>query len=386
MTVPQADGRDTRQWAVMLEPGRQRWGGDLRRMHLFRRLAEVTQATVLDGFDQQALRRAYGRARVLPAPFGLLAREPRSRLASAEQLHPAALRMARRVLDPAAVAVYDDPVAQAHDLGIVLQPARRDYFIARKRANLSAFRWHLVPTRSFAEHIGLDMSRVIIAGNGTDTSRVIPGDWPEDPAIGMISGAAPGRGIEALIAAARLVHEEIPELRLLLWLAPTGEDSQEYLNSLERSIARERWIELSTASYEDLTHALRQATALVIPHPPGEYHDIALPVKLLDSMAAGRPLVVTPRTEVRAVVERHGVGIVTDGETVDDLAESLRTVVRDDRLARELGARARRVAVEQYDWDVVGDRIAAAILEREGLSDYAERADPNAGGSSAQSS
>ena len=41
-----------------------------------------------------------------------------------------------------------------------------------------------------------------------------------------------------------------PELRLLLWLAPTGGDSEAYLRGLQRSTAGDRWIEVSTADYE----------------------------------------------------------------------------------------------------------------------------------------
>ena len=367
VNVNRADAASSDRWCVMLEQNRLRWGGDLRRAHLFRGLAIRTGAQILDGWGRRPLRDEFGLVRMLvPAP--LLPRRPRPRLASSEMIHPDILRMARRVLDPAAVAVYDDPVAQARDLGIALPDDRRAYFTARKRANLRAFRWHVVPTASFAEHIGLEMSRVIVAGNGTDTTSVRPGEWPEDPAIGMISGAAPGRGIETLIAAARLLHAEIPELRLLLWLVATGDESETYLDGLRHATARERWIEVTTAGYEDLAHALRQATVLTIPHPPGPYHDIALPMKLLDSMAAGRPLAVTPRTEVRAVVERHAAGLVTPGDSVDDLAGTLRRLVEDGALAREIGARARRAAEQFYDWRVVGDRVASAVLEREGYA------------------
>jgi glycosyltransferase involved in cell wall biosynthesis len=225
-----------------------------------------------------------------------------------------------------------------------------------------------VPTASFADHIGLDPARLIVAGNGTDTGRIVPGEWPEDPAIGMVSGAAPRRGIETLIAAARMLHAEIPELRLLLWLAATGESSGTYLADLQRSTARERWIEISSMGYGDLSHGLRQATVLTIPHPPGPYYDVALPVKLLDSMAAGRPIVATPRLETRAIVERHEVGIVSDGDTADDLADALRRLVADPDRARATGAHARHVAETVYDWAVVGDRIADAVLEREGVS------------------
>lgn len=350
----------------MLEPSRRRWGGDLRRINLFRRLAERTDATILDGWGPRPLRDEFGLLRILlPVPAPVVQRRSRPRLASSEMISPDVLPMVRRVLDPAAVAVYDDPIAQAIDLGITLPEERRSYFEARKHANLRAFRWHVVPTASFAEHIGLDAARVIVAGNGTDTTRIVPGEWPEDPAIGMASGAAPGRGVEMLMSAARLLHEEVPELRLLLWLAPTGPESQAYLTELQQATVRERWIEVTTAGYGDLSHALRQATVLTIPHPPGEYHDVALPLKLLDSMSAGRPIVVTPRREIRAIVERHGVGVVAGGDSVDDLAAALRELILAPDRARAMGERARHVAETVYDWAVVGEELAGMVLERE---------------------
>ena len=367
------DSGTAERWCVMLETYRTRWGGDLRRTHLFRGLAERTGATILDGWGRRPLRDEFGILRILPTPVRFLRPHPRPRLASSEMIPPRVMGMARRVLDPAAVAVYDDPVAQAHDLGIVMPADRQAYFTARKRANLRAFRWHVVPTASFAEHIGLDTSRVIVAGNGTDASHVVPGEWPEEPAIGMISGAAPGRGIELLVAAARELHHEVPELRLLLWLAPTGDDSEAYLRDLQRATAGERWIEVATADYEDLSDTLRQATILTIPHPPGEYYDVALPVKLLDSIAAGRPLVVTPRHETKAIVERYELGIVTAGDAVEDLADALRQLVADPDRAQAIGRRARHVAEEVYDWRVVGDRLASAVLEREGAPANAAR-------------
>jgi glycosyltransferase involved in cell wall biosynthesis len=173
-----------------------------------------------------------------------------------------------------------------------------------------------------------------------------------------------------LIAASRLVHAEVPELRLLLMLAPTGEASATYLAEL-RASARERWIEITTAGYDDLRHWLRQATVLTIPHPPGPYFDVALPLKLLDSMAAGRPVVVTPRLETRAIVERHDVGLVTDGDSVEAMAARLADLVTDEERARAIGRHAREVAERVYDWAVIGDRLADMVLEREGIASAA---------------
>jgi glycosyltransferase involved in cell wall biosynthesis len=93
--------------------------------------------------------------------------------------------------------------------------------------------------------------------------------------------------------------------------------------------------------------------------------DVALPVKLLDSMAAGRPLLVTPRTETVAIVERHGLGIVAN-DTAEGLADGMRQLLTDEALAQRLGAAGRRAAETVYDWRVMGDRLATELLRREG--------------------
>jgi glycosyltransferase involved in cell wall biosynthesis len=103
---------------------------------------------------------------------------------------------------------------------------------------------------------------------------------------------------------------------------------------------------------------------LSVPHPPGAYMDVALPVKLLDSMAAGRPLLVTPRLETVAIVERHGSGVVA-GDSAHDLAEAIVRLVRDEALCRRLGAAGRHAAETVYDWRVMGDRLADELLRRE---------------------
>jgi len=359
---PRPDG-----WVVMLEMSRRRWGGDLRRGQIFRGLAQRTDATMINGFSIRSLPGLAGWRWVsLMLPLPRIGKRPR--LAAAEMLRPDVLKVARRAIDPAVVAVYDDPVAQHATFNLPMPADRVAFFRTRLRDNLAAFRWQVVPTASFAELVGLDSGRVIVAGNGTDTDHIVPGEWPEEPAIGMVSGATPGRGIETLVAAAELLRAEIPNLRLLLWLIATGGESADYLAALSLQFRRERWIQIASAPYGDLPHALRQATVLVVPQPPGEYTDVALPVKLFDGMAAGRPQVVTPRLEAKALMERHGAGIAAAGDTPDDLAAAIGGLLRDEALTRRMGSAAREAAERHYHWPVLGDWIASRVLEREGLS------------------
>ena len=57
-----------------------------------------------------------------------------------------------------------------------------------------------------------------MATNGTDTEHITSAPEPDDPVLAMVSGAAPGRGIELLVEALRAVRVELPEARLRLAL------------------------------------------------------------------------------------------------------------------------------------------------------------------------
>ena len=354
------------RWVVIREGQRSRWGGDLRRRNIFSVLAAMTNATVVDSWSNPALVAATRgpRWRTVLRP---LVDPPR--LVSSEQLPAPMIPIARRFSDAVAVAIYDDTIAQLDAFGITLEPDRLEAMRRRRAENEELFRWHVVPTASFAELTGLDPARVIVGGNATDAVHVRPGPWPTSPTVGLVSGAAPGRGIEALIAAARLVRAEMADLRLLLWLVATSSESQAYLDGLRREVESDDWIEIGGAAYEALGSELARASVLCIAHPSSAYMDVALPVKLFDSMAAGRPLLVTPRTETRAIVERHGVGIVTAGDRPEDLAEGLLRLLADGALARRLGAAARTTAETVFDWPIVAGRIADEILRREGIGE-----------------
>ena len=347
------------RWIVLREGTHLRWGGDLRRYHVLRALAARPDAMDVDGWSA---------ARVNHALAGIRRRpwQARPRLAAATMLADAALDQIGGRATPFVVDFHDDPVAQNRALGIEDDPEWTNRMTERKRRNLEAFRWHVVPSRALAELAGLDLDRTIVAGNGTDTSVIQPRPWPTEPAVGFMSGAAPARGIETLIAAARLVRPAVPDLKLLLWLAATGSASEAYLASLRLATAADPWVEFLAAPYAEMGDQLGRATVQCIPNPPSRYWDSVSPIKLYDSMASGRPVVVTPRVAMRAEVERSEAGLTAPGDELEDLASAILRLLEDQDLARRMGENGRRAAVEEHDWRVISERLARTLMEVEG--------------------
>ncbi|MFY9587691.1 MAG: glycosyltransferase [Actinomycetota bacterium] len=346
-----------RRWVVLREH-RRRWGGDLRRHHIFKVLAETTNARTVSGWTREAIELAFDGSR--RRPF-----HRRPLLASVEPLAPDALDLARRLSEPAVVDILDDHVAMSDTIGLPLDPAHREHLQTVMRTSIETFPLKVVQSRSFRDLIGLDPATTLIASNGADLRTITPMPWPDEPGVAIATGAAPGRGIEALIDAARLVRATHRDLVLYLWLVATGEASERYLASLLSQLGGEPWIRVATGSLRDrLGEALGRATVLVVPNPESSYWDAVIPIKLADSLAAGRPVVVTPRTEMKMIIERTGGGIVAADDSPEAIADAIERLLGDSDGARRMGAAARAAAEAEFDWRVIGRKLSDEILSR----------------------
>jgi len=331
-------------------------GGSLRAAHLLRSLIERVDAAVIPSFG----RRGLPSLTLEVARRSRLWRSPLS-VASARLIPAAGLALLRGRVDGRLLDLHDHPRLQLEGFGIVVPERRRRALDELVRRNEEAFARLSIPSTSFAELCDLSPEQVVVATNGTDASAISPAPFQDEPVVAMVSGAGPGRGIELLVEVMERVRGELPGAQLRLALAPTGPESRRFLATFVGNQARRPWLRVERVPYPRLSAFLAGAQILVIPHPPGAYHDVATPVKLFDGMAAGRPVVVTPRRETAQIVQGTGAGVVA-GDGPDELADAISHLLADGARLREMGAAARRAAVELYDWRVISSRLADDVL------------------------
>lgn len=331
-------------------------GGSLRAANLLRSLIDRVDAAVLPSFGRRgvpslALEVAW-RSRLWRSPLSV---------ASARLVPPSGLALLRARVVGRLLDLHDHPRLQLEGFGIVVPEGRRRALDELVRRNQGAFARLSIPSASFAELCELPAEQVVVATNGTDASAISPAPFQDEPVVAMVSGAGPGRGIELLVDAMERVRIELPGAQLRLALAPTGPESRRFLDAFVRNQTRRPWLRVERVPYPLLSAFLATAQILVIPHPPGAYHDVATPVKLFDGMAAGRPVVVTPRREMAQIVLGTGAGVVA-GDGPDELADAISHLLANEASRREMGAAARRAAVEVYDWRVISSRLADEVL------------------------
>lgn len=346
-------------WLVGGMPGMTSSGGSLRAAHLWRTLVERTAAATSPAFGRRGLP-SLGAAIAIESR---LWRRPLN-VASTQLLPIPGLALLRGAVRARALDLHDHPRLQSEAFGLALSPARGRALDVLVDRNVRVFEMLVVPSASFAELCDLPSGNMVVVTNGADTAHITPGPAVDRPVVAMVSGATPGRGIELLVDAVARVRAEVPDTQLRLALTPTGPASLAYLHALTDELSDRNWISVETVPYVSISAFLGEAAVLAVPHPKNEYMDVATPVKLFDSMAAGRPVVVTPRREMAGIVTSCSAGLVADSDHVDDFAGAITRLLGDQSLRQEAGANARRCAVDHYDWRILATDLADAVLHQ----------------------
>ncbi len=178
------------------------------------------------------------------------------------------------------------------------------------------------------------------------------------PAIAALVNGAPfvlfvGRinwkkGLDRLIAA--LPHAG--EVRLVI----AGNDEDDYQPTIEALATavgvRDRVVFAGTVLGADKAALVTGACALVLPSYSENFGNV-----VLEAMAAGRPVIVTPEVGVADVVRDSGAGLVVPGSP-DALGGAIASLVANPARREEMGVRGRDTA-RRYSWDSV-----AAQMER----------------------
>ncbi|HEY6780228.1 MAG TPA: glycosyltransferase family 4 protein [Thermoleophilaceae bacterium] len=207
--------------------------------------------------------------------------------------------------------------------------------------------------QTFVERFGVDPERVVLAPNGADTTRI----RPTDPA--------------ARVAARRTLG--LPERPTVLFQAadmPANAAALGWvrrLATLDRSrtflvvgkVARpERSGNLvATGPVPDMQPFLAAADAALCPVA----HGGGTKIKLLESMAAGLPLVAFPEA-LSGTEARDGEHVLCAEHDERSLLRCLDALFNDGGTGERLAANARRLVEERYDWAQIARELEPALV------------------------
>lgn len=205
---------------------------------------------------------------------------------------------------------------------------------------------------------GYAPERLLVAPHGVDPAR-----FPLDPGARPIAGRivycgtiGMGHAVGTLIAAARILHEQGEHFELLL----VGDGAERPL--LEEQARGLRGVVFAGRRPRgELPALLASAEIAVATQRDAPLLADALSTKVLEYMAAARPVVVAASGWTAEVVDRAGAGLVCPPEQPAALAAAITRLRADPAGARTMGLAGRRYVEAQLTRDVAVDRLERAF-------------------------
>ena len=196
----------------------------------------------------------------------------------------------------------------------------------------------------------------LFGNNGSGTARAA------SPTLIFTGNLAPYQGIDLMLRAFRRVLDRCTEVRLKI----VTESSFESYDGLARELGIRDSIDVLQASFEQVPSQLAAATVAVNPRTDCD----GIPVKLLNYMAAGKPI-VSFEGSAPGMRHRESAWLVADGD-VEGLAEGTLALIGNSELAAALGMAARRLVEAHYSWDrsaagleVIFHRLVSQSLDKQ---------------------
>ena len=163
------------------------------------------------------------------------------------------------------------------------------------------------------------------------------------------------QGADRLIAAVGRARDEGADVELTVVSRPGQEPPPPH----------PAWMHVVRAEGEAILLLLPDVLATVIPRPRSAYNDLALPIKLFDYLAYGRPLIVTDCLEQARVVTEGQAGIVTPDD-VPALAAAIGRVAAAPPSELEQWSTNARAAARAASWSTRAATIVRTLVPGDG--------------------
>ena len=195
-----------------------------------------------------------------------------------------------------------------------------------------------------------------IIPNGVDSKHFSPNVPPiEEFSDGKLNILFVGRlekrkGLDYLLEAYKQIKPEFLNSRLII-VGPGKRLRKKY----ERRVMQDRLkdvVVIGYAAYRDLPRYYKTADIVCCPATGWESFGIVL----LEAMAVSKPIVAS-NIEGYASVVTHGTeGLLVPPQDAEKLAQALISLMTDESLRQQMGAKGRLKAVE-YDWESIAQRV-----------------------------
>jgi glycosyltransferase involved in cell wall biosynthesis len=248
-------------------------------------------------------------------------------------------------------------------------------------ANLEIADLVVVVSQPMADELvgrGVDAAKILVNPNGVEPERYSPaidGSAVRERyglhgkiVIGFIGTFGPWHGAEVLARAFGVLIDRYPRLRsdVRLLMIGDGVKMPEVKDALSRGGVSDLAVLTGIVAQADGPSYLAACDILASPHVANADGTpfFGSPTKLFEYMAMGKAIVASDLDQVGEILEHGRAAQMAIPGDIETLVEGLRLLIDDPARREQLGAEARRLAVERHSWRQHTRRIIEALRTR----------------------
>ncbi len=220
----------------------------------------------------------------------------------------------------------------------------------------------VVVSQAFIQPIvetGVDRSKIEYYPNGVDLEFYdVSGTRPEAldefdnrPTVAYVGTIGRAHGLSVVLDAA----PDVPDVQfVLVGDGSEREKLEQQAENHENIIFTGRWPK------EQVPYILAEADIGFVHLKPREIFETVIPSKLLESMAAGLPVILGVRGEAQQIVQQADAGITMEPGNATELVAAIGTLRQKEQRAK-LGNNGREYVVEEFNWNDIAARYLALL-------------------------
>jgi glycosyltransferase involved in cell wall biosynthesis len=182
--------------------------------------------------------------------------------------------------------------------------------------------------------------------------------------VGYVGSFQPWHGVDTLMKSVRAARERGAKLTLLL-VGPAFEPYRPLSESLGLSDAC-RFV--GSVRYEEVPGYINACDIMAAPYEPAKdplrkKYGIGWPIKVLEYMACGKPVVTTRIRPLDRFVEDGKTGLMVKPGDAGALADAILRLAGDKELARRISTEGMSMAASRYSWAAVASKLSDFVQE-----------------------
>ena len=227
-----------------------------------------------------------------------------------------------------------------------------------------AFAISSIIKNNLLETTTLTPEKILIMPNGIDTKKFDPGIKKGDKireefnikknelVIGMMSRFSPGKGHEEFLIAARDLSQKYGNLKFLV-VGEASRGENDYEEKIKKTAGEYKLNNIIFSGFRsDTPEILAAMDIFVFPS-----HAEAFGIALVEAMSMGKPSVCSASDGVLDIAVDNDTSLLFEKKNVHDLIIKIEQLINGDELRVCLGNNARTRAVENFDLEILTNKV-----------------------------